>query len=87
MKNIWITYCLFADRSQPADDFPHKTELVESCIKVAFPEELANDVLEKQSESEYVKKSAKEGLYDWLNMLARLQGYQEGHFVSAETAE
>lgn len=87
MKSIWITYHLFADHSKPADDFPHKTETAENCIRVAFPEELANDVLEKQGESEYVKKSARETLNDWLNMLARLQGYQKGYFVSAEAAE
>lgn len=84
MKSIWITYHLFTDHSKPADDLPHKTETMENYIRVSLPDEVANDVLEKQSKSEYVEKFGRETLNDWLNLLARLQGYQKGYFVLAE---
>lgn len=84
MKSIWITYHLFTDHSKPADDLPHKTETVENCIRVSLPDEVANDILEKQSKSEYVEKFGREALNDCLDILAHLQGYQNGYFVSAE---
>lgn len=84
MKRICITYHLFKGYGQPVGSPPFFMETAENCITTSFPDEVAEDLLSLQGDSQYVTSSGKETISAWLDLLAKLQGYDSGFFVLAE---
>jgi hypothetical protein len=82
MKKVCITYHLYNNYSNPSDEYPHKIETAENCITTSFTDEIAQDIIDKQRNSKYVLSMGSISI--WLNLLAELQGYQNGYFVVAE---
>ena len=86
MKRICITYHLFKGYGQPAGSPPFPRETAENCIITSLPDEVADDLLKLQEDSRYVTARDRETISAWLDLLARLQGYDSGCFVMAEPA-
>ena len=86
MKRICITYHLFKGYGQPAGSPPFLRETAENCISTSLPDEVADDLLKLQEDSRYVTARDRETISAWLDLLARLQGYDSGCFVMAEPA-
>lgn len=76
MKRLCITYHMFRPK-----------ETAENCITTYFSDEVAEDLLNLQEDSRYVTTSGRESISDWLQLLAKLQGYDRGYFVLAQSAE
>lgn len=75
MKHITITYHM------------HKpNEVAETCITIAAKEDVADDILQNQGNSRYVKANsfAITPVKTILNRLAELQGYSDASFCMAE---
>ncbi len=87
MKRICITYHLFKGYGQPAGSPPFPRETAENCIITSLPDEVAEDLLSLQGDSQYVASAGQETISAWLDLLARLQGYDSGCFVMAEPAQ
>lgn len=77
MKRLCITY--------QADDGPYGVDTAESRITIPMTDERADDILDRQAESYYVRSYTSSDLTDILTGLARLQGYANATFISAES--
>ncbi len=84
MKRLCITYHMGIDHSKPSDDYPHNIETAENCITIPMVEEVADDILEKQRDSQYVNRLGDTNLTDILKGIAKFQGYVDAIFVMAE---
>lgn len=75
MKNIIITYHM-----------SRESEVAETCIKLPMQEHIADDILERQGDSQYVKQGSMSitAVKLILNNLAELQGYYDAAFCMAE---
>ena len=88
MKRICITYHMSIDHSRPSDSYPHNIEVAENCITIPMLDEMADDILENQSNSRYLMShTGQRNVYDALLILALLQGYNNAEFITAESAE
>lgn len=86
MKRICITYHLFKGYGHPAASPPFPMETAENCITTSFSDEIAEDLLKLQEDSRYIAAPGRETISVWLDLLAKLQGYDSGCFVLAEPA-
>lgn len=64
----------------------NKNETAETCINLPMKKEIANDILENQGDSQYVKQGSMSitAIKIILNNLAELQGYPVAAFCMAE---
>ncbi|WP_207643852.1 hypothetical protein [Desulfitobacterium hafniense] len=76
LKRVCITYHMQTMISKPSDS-TREYDTAESCIVIPMVEEIANDILEKQSGSAHAPRIL-------LNELACYQGYENGIFLIAE---
>jgi len=86
MKRLCIFYHMSIDHSKPSDNYPHNIETAETCITIPMLDEMADDILEKQANSPYVKSFGTRDITNLLSELARVQGYTDAAFVMAEEA-
>lgn len=73
MKRICITYHMHIDHSKPSDDLPHNIETVETCITLPMRDEVADDILENEEESQYLRFMGE--VRNILEHISELQGY------------
>lgn len=75
MKRLCITYHMSKIIGN-ASDWPRVTDTAETCITISMLDEIADDILEKQADSQYNPTIL-------LDQLARIQGYPTAAFVTA----
>lgn len=73
MKKLLITYHM-----------KNRTETAEDCIALSMSTNIAEDILAKGADSEYVKTGSHGYLYNLLQKLAFIQGYKFTEFCTAE---
>lgn len=75
MKYICITYHM-----------SRENEVAETCITLPMDEKIADDILENQGDSQYVKQGSFSitAVKTILNNMAELQGYADASFCMAE---
>ncbi len=76
MKKLLITYRM-----------NNKTENTENCFELSMLDNIADDLLDKGTESEFVNPTPNGYLYSLLQKISRLQGYPSFEFCTAEEIE
>lgn len=83
MKHLCITYHMTKIKGKRSDG--SKTiEIIETCITLPMEDTIADDILEKQGESGYVKQETPGLVAAVLKRLAYMQGCSKGRFIYAE---
>jgi len=75
--------CIYYHMTKRSND-----KTTETCIDLTMLDEIADDILDKQGDSEMVcKHSGYRNVYDVLHNLARIQGYDDAEFRTATAAD